>query len=231
MGQKQNKQNKQNNQIYKNAAQNANALGYFPNNHGVNNSNMNSNPIFMNQNMMMGNQAMMMMNNPNAMMGNQNMMMSNPNNMVGNQNMMMYNPNCFNNQNMNMGNNNEMNNNDYNSNNQDNENINNDNDEPDEILRNLKIKEDDNKDSLNILFCLNTGPKVNVYGNENMTFKQILKLLCQKIFLEEKYLEDRIKFIKDYALFNPNSNSTLKDLRFGKKTIINVYDDKNVIGT
>ena len=97
------------------------------------------------------------------------------------------------------------------------------------ILRNLKIT----PDIVNIKFELNTGPIINVRLNENATFKEVVKILFQKLNLEEKYTEDRIRFILNGSIIGPNSksNSTLKELKIKNISTINVYDDKNVIGT
>jgi hypothetical protein len=181
----------------------------------MNNQNMNMN----NQNMMMNNQNMNM-NNPNAMVGNQNMMMNNSNMMMNNPNMMMGNPNFFNNQDVNKGDASGMNDNKNSS-------IKENNNEPEDILRNVKIT----PEIWNIVFELNTGPIVNVRSKEDSTFKEIVKMFFQKINLEEKYAEDRIRFIYSGAIIDSNSNSTLKELKINNKSTIDVYDDKNVTGT
>ena len=63
--------------------------------------------------------------------------------------------------------------------------------------------------------------------------KEVVKILFQKLNLEEKYAEDRIRFILNGSIIDPNSksNSTLKELKIKNSSLINVYDDKNVAGT
>ena len=231
-----------------NAAQNGNIFG-LPNNNSINNQNTNFNQNFMNQNMMMGNQNMMMgnqnmmmafqnmmMGNPNMMMAFQNMMRAYLNMMMGNQNMMMGNQNCLNNQNNNMGFNNmngiNMNNTKINSN------INNEVNKKDDF--NIHDKEEifpinkeistdvkPNGDIINILFELS----IQIYGNKNSTFKEMAKKLCQKINLDEKYINGRIKCIFSGHLVDLDSSSTLKEAKFGFYPTLQVFDDDNVVGT
>ena len=221
----------------------------FPNNYAINNQNMNFNQNFMNQNMMMGNQNMMMgnsnmmMGNQNMMMGNQYMMMGNPNMMMGNQNMMMGNQNCFNNQNNSMGFNNmnviNTNNTNINSNTNNDKNETSTKDEinihdKEEILpRKLEIKNDIKKeeDTIGIIFELSTGPEIHMYGTKKTIFKEMVRKLCQKINLDERYMENRIKMISNGTLLSIDSYSTLEDLRFRYMNKINIYDDDNAIGT
>ena len=219
----------------------------------------NPNMMMGNPNMMMGNQNMMMnnpnmmMNNPNMMMNNPNMMMGNPNMMMGNQNMMMNNPNmmmgnqnCLNNQNNNIGFNNMANMNGINMNNT---NINtntsnktNENDKKDEfnihdkeqiLPRNKHIDSlvEANGDIVNIVFELSTGSKITIDGNINSTFKEIGKKFCQKINLDERYLDSRIRFICNSCLIPSDPNSSLEKLGLRNGSKVNVYDDDNVIGT
>ena len=213
-----------------NTAQNGNFFGFPNNNNGINNQNMNFNQNFMNQNMMMGNPNMMM-GNPNMMMGNQNMMMNNPNMMMGNQN-------CLNNQNNNIGFNNMANMNGINMNNTNTSNKTKENDKKDEfnihdkeqiLPRNKHIDSlvEANGDIVNIVFELSTGSKITIDGNINSTFKEIGKKFCQKINLDERYLDSRIRFIYCSSLIPSDSNSSLEKLRL---TRVCVYDDDNVVG-
>ena len=239
-----------------NAAQNGNIFG-LPNNNSINNQNTNFNQNFMNQNMMMGNQNMMMgnqnmmmafqnmmMGNPNMMMAFQNMMRAYLNMMMGNQNMMMGNQNCLNNQNNNMGFNNMANMNGINMNNTNiNSNIINEANEKKEF--NIHDKEEifprnkefiasdikSNGDTINLCFVLSTGLSIQIYGNKNSTFKEIAKKLCQKINLDERYLENRMKFLFNAEMINIDSKTTLKDVFLKSCYTITVYDDDNVIGT
>ena len=221
-----------------NAAQNGNAFG-FSNNYAINNSNMNFNQNFMNQNMMMGNQNMMM-GNPNMMMGNQNMMMGNQNMMLGNPNMMMGNQNCLNNQNNNMGFNNmngiNMNNTKINSNinnevnKKENFNIH-DKEEIFPINKEISTDVKPNGDIINILFELSTGSKIKIDINNNSTIKEMMKKFCQKIDLDEKYINGRIKCIFSGHLVDLDSSSTLKEAKFGFYPTLQVFDDDNVVGT
>ena len=241
-----------------NAAQNGNIFG-LPNNNSINNQNMNFNQNFMNQNMMMGNTNMMMgnmnmmmnnpnmmMNNPNLMMGNQNMMMGNQNMMMNNPNMMMGNQNCLNNQNNNIGFNNMANMNGINMNNT---NINtntsnktNENDKKDDfnihdkeqiLPRNKHIDSlvEANGDIVNIVFELSTGSKITIDGNKKSTFKEIAKKFCQKINIDERYLDSRIRFIYCSGLIPSDPNSSLEQLRLYNGAKVCVYDDDNVVGT
>ena len=201
----------------------------------------NQNMMMGNQNMMMGNQNMMMgnpnmmMGNQNMMMGNQNMMMGNPNMMMGNPNMMMGNQNYLNNQNNNMGFNNMVNMNGINNNNINGANKTNDNDIHDKeeiLLRNIPDLVDEkpnnpNENMISIIFNLSTGPKVLIYVNKNSTFKEAAKKLCQKIDINEKYIDNRLKFL--YSSKRIEIDSNLNELR--NNSTITVYDDDNVVGT
>ena len=182
----------------------------------------NQNMMMGNPNMMMGNQNMMM-GNPNMMMGNQNMMMAYLNMMMRNKNLMIGNQNCLKqyfskeiyiyesfkdiNQNNNMGFNNMVSINGINMNNT---NINSDiindanikkdfniHDKEEIFPRNKEITTDvkNNGDLIYIHFVLSTGSKVTIEGNKNSTFKEMGKKLCQKINLDERYLENRMKFL------------------------------------
>jgi hypothetical protein len=228
-----------------NNAQNGNIFG-LPNNNAINNQNTNFNQNFMNQNMMMGNQNMMMgnMNMMNMMMNNPNMMMTFLNMMMGIQNLMMGDQNYFNSQNNNMGSNNMSNKNGINMNNTSiNSNfINEDNKKDDiyiydkeEILpRNEEVISEDNKPDGDIIFLrfkLSTGSSIIIYVNRNSTFKEAVKKFCQKINLNEKYLENRIIFLYDACRINFDSYTTLKDLNFYRNHSITVYDNGNAIGT
>jgi len=241
-----------------NAAQNGNAFG-FSNNYAINNQNMNFNQNAMNQNMIMGNQNMMMgnqnmmmgnqnmmmgnpnmmMGNQNMMMGNQNMMMGNPNMMMGNPNMMMGNQNYLNNQNNNMGFNNMVNMNGINNNNINGANKTNDNDIHDKeeiLLRNIPDLVDEkpnnpNENIISIIFNLSTGPKVLIYVNKYSTFKEAAKKFCQKIDINEKYIDKRLRFLYNGKLISIDSESNLMQLNFNNLSTITVYDDDNVVGT
>ena len=211
---------------------------------GNQNMNMMGNP-----NMMMGNQNMMM-GNPNMMMGNQNMMMGNPNMMMAylnmmmrNKNLMIGNQNCLNNQNNNMGFNNmasingiNMNNTNINSDIINDANIKKDfniHDKEEIFPRNKEITTDvkNNGDLIYIHFVLSTGSKVTIEGNKNSTFKEMGKKLCQKINLDERYLENRMKFLFNAETINLDQKTTLKDLFCHSNPSVTVYDDDNIIGT
>jgi hypothetical protein len=215
----------------------------------MNNPNMmmnNPNMMMNNPNMMMGNPNMMM-GNQNMMMNNQNMMMGNQNMMMNNQNMMMGNQNCLNNQNNNIGFNNMVNMNGINTNNS---NINtNTSNETNENNKKDKFTFHDKEeifprnkgsrppfvkakgDIINIVFELSTGSIIAIEGNRNSAFKEIAKKLCQKINLNEIYLESRIRFIYDSNLIKSDSNESLSNLSIRNGSTVNVYDDDNVVGT
>ena len=156
-----------------------------------------------------------------------------------NTNMIMMGNQYFNDQNMNLGfgNRNEMNMNNNNLNPffKDNNNIEDDNedDDDDNILpRNKSINTDvkPRGDIINIEFVLSTGSKVIVDGNKKSTFKEIAKKFCQKIDLDEIYLEKRIKFIFNTILIRFDSSSSLDNLKIKNGSIINVFDDDGAHG-
>ena len=165
---------------------------------------------------------------------------SNNNNTHGinntNMNMMMMGNQYFNGQNMNLvfDNRNEMNmNNSLNPFFKDNINIEDDDDDDDDILpRNKNISTDVKAGGniINITFALSTGSKVIVDGNKNSTFKEIAKKFCQKIDLDEIYLEKRIKFIFNTILIRFDSSSSLDNLKIKNGSIINVFDDDGAHG-
>ena len=99
--------------------------------------------------------------------------------------------------------------------------------------RNKEITTDvkNNGDIIYMDFVLSTGSKVTIDVNKNSTFKEMGKKLCQKINLDERYLENRMKFIFDAEIMNLDQNTTLKDLFRNNHYTITVYDDDNVIGT
>ena len=89
-----------------------------------------------------------------------------------------------------------------------------------------------NGDIIVLKFKLSTGSWLEIDVNRNSTFKEVVKKFCQKINLNEKYLENRIIFLYDAGRINFDSYTTLKDLNLDKRQItITVYDDGNVIGT
>ena len=157
-----------------------------------------------------------------------------------NMNMMMMGNQYFNGQNMNLGfgNRNEMNmKNNINPFFKDNNNIeddnNDDDDDDDDILpRNKSICTDvkPRGDIINIIFELSTGSKVIIDGNKKSTFKEIAKKFCQKIGLDDLYLEKRIKFIFNTNLIRFDSSSSLDNLDIKNGSIINVYDDDGAQG-
>ena len=108
------------------------------------------------------------------------------------------------------------------------------NDKEEILPRNEEVISKDNKpdgDIIVLLFTLSTGLCIGIYVNRNSTFKEAVKKFCQKINLNEKYLENRIIFLYDASIINFDSYTTLKDLNFFRRHTITVYDDDNVIGT
>ena len=166
----------------------------------------------------------MMMNNPNMMIGNQNCL-NNQNNNIEFNNMANMNGINMNNTNINTNTSNETNENDK----KDEFDIH----DKEEILpRNNDYLSDvkANEDNINIEFELSTGPKIIIYGNINSAFKEIAKKFCQKINLDERYLESRIRFIYHSSLILSDSNSSLEKLHLVNGARVNVYDDDNVVG-
>ena len=88
-----------------------------------------------------------------------------------------------------------------------------------------------NGDIIVLKFKLSTGSWLEIDVNRNSTFKEVVKKFCQKINLNEKYLENRIIFLYNACRINFDSYTTLKDLNFYRNLSITVYDDGNVIGT
>ena len=143
---------------------------------------------------------------------------------MGFPNMMMGNQNYLNNQNNNVGFNKA------------NEKKDNDIHDKEEILpRNIDLAEEKpinpEENMINIIFSLSTGPKVIIYINKYSSFKEAVKKFCQKINLDEKYIDNRLRFIYTSRQISIDSNTNLTELKLMNNSSINVYDDDNVVGT